>query len=167
MLIVAICFHSIHSPYFISIRIEIIFDPPPGVLPASLRTGHRHASVSHTCNGYLWLALIKVHCFLISSKCNALTSKPNLILGLDPTFIALAMCYWCERLWLLGNHWSLACHRTFCAHVSSFHRYIFASILTWYIIISALQCLPKETIFDPCSKSTWVQSDGVSWGLFF
>src|SRR5882724_10765763 len=76
------------------------------------------------------------------------------------------MCYGCKHMARAMNHWSLACHRTFCAHVSSIHRSIFASILTSYVIISALQCL-VIAVLDPHLKSTWVWSDGVSCGLFF
>jgi len=44
----------------------------------------------------------------------------------------------CEHMVRAMNLLSIACHRTFCTRVSSFHRYIFTSILTWYIIISSL-----------------------------
>jgi hypothetical protein len=46
---------------------------------------------------------------------------------------------------LPGNHWHIARHGTL-------HKYIFASILTLYIVISTLQCLPMETMFDPHSN---------------
>jgi len=48
-------------------------------------------------------------------------------------------CYGCKQLRLPGNCWHIACHRTFHLPVSSFHRHIFASILTLYIVISTLQ----------------------------
>jgi hypothetical protein len=43
-----------------------------------------------------------------------------------------------------GNRWRIARHRTFHVPVSPFHRHIFASILTLFIVISTLQCLPME-----------------------
>src|ERR1700676_2805594 len=73
------------------------------------------------------------------------------ILDFDHSLISLT-CYGCKQLRLPGNRWRIARHRTFHVPVSSFHRQIFALILTLYIVISTLQCLPMETTFDPCSN---------------
>ena len=70
-------------------------------------------------------------------------------------------CYRCQWLRLLGNHWCITRYRTFHLPVSSFHRHIFALILTLYIVISTLQCLPMEITFDPCLKlhtSFWIST---------
>ena len=43
-----------------------------------------------------------------------------------------------------GNRWRIAHHRTFHVPVNPFHQHIFTSILTLFIFISTLQCLPME-----------------------
>ena len=69
-----------------------------------------------------------------------------IILDFNHSLISLA-CYGCKWLWLPGNRWHITRCRSFYVPVSSFHRQIFTSILTLYIVISTM-----EITFDPCSN---------------